>query len=184
LSLKNMKAMLAAEDELKKATAVLDKSIGLDRARALDRLITAQEMLCQYRHLENGNKEVAEYCQEILALDPNDKTGLKTKIETRLHLIEASSLFASGKYAEAKAAFERYLRCPSLTAEQIQHAYYAQGVCWTMLKQPEKGLVFYKKALDAAPQSDNALLYKALIAETEKKWKSGKTGTQTAQKSP
>ena len=178
LSLNNIRAMLKAEEGLKKAEADLDKTEGLERAKALDRLITAKETFCNYRHLPGGNKEVAEHCLEILALDPDNKTGLKTKVETRLLLIQASSLFVTGKYAEAQAAFAFYLQSPSLPAEQIQQAFYAQGVCYSMLKEPEKSLDCYQKALRAAPESDNALLLKTILKREKKRRNRSDSGNE------
>ena len=71
--------------------AKLDKTQGLDRAKLLDEIVEG------YEKLGNESEEVAAWSKEIIALDPDNKAGLKVKYEFPLTLDEAMKLLQDGK---------------------------------------------------------------------------------------
>ncbi len=66
--------------------AALEKSHGLDRAKLLDQLIAA------YDKLNNPADDVLVWGKEIIALDADNKAGLKKKYEVRVLMTEADQL--------------------------------------------------------------------------------------------
>ncbi len=63
----------------------LDKAQGLDRAKLLDQIVEG------YDKLGNESDEVPGWAKEIIALDPDNKAGLKVKYEFPLTLTAAVS---------------------------------------------------------------------------------------------
>ena len=173
-TLKNISGMVKAQEEVKTAEAALEKSEGLDRAKVLDALIAAKEGLSKYRPAPAGNKEIEKLCQEIISLDPENKTGLKPKAEFRVLLIQGNALSAAGKYEEAQAAFDKALATLGITPEQTQSALTAKAIDFLRQKKLEMCIENFQKALDAAPESNNAAYLTTNIAQLKKQLEQSK----------
>lgn len=89
-----------------KLTADADGAQGLNRARALDRLVEEQvkfgEMLAAERHPQ----DIKKWSDEIIQLDADNAAGLKTKYRLRELLIDANKAIKSGEPKQARAAID------------------------------------------------------------------------------
>ena len=128
----------------------LEKTQGLERARMLDRLIAA------YDTLNNPASDLQAWSVEIVALDPDNKAGLKNKYECRALVSEAEQLGKKRQYDEAIALLNKALACPGSTAGQKQEIYFAQSKHYLSLRDLPAVLAGLKKALAAAPEGPNA----------------------------
>jgi thioredoxin-related protein/Tfp pilus assembly protein PilF len=135
----------------------VDKVKGLERAKLLDQLIDA------YVKLDNEIDDLKTWSQEIIALDADNKAGLKVKHEFRLLIAEANSLKAARKFDEAKVTFDKALVLSGISGEQKQDAYFAQGECLFYLKDFASLVTCLKKAVDAAPDSPKVSNLQAMI---------------------
>jgi len=139
-------------------TAKLEKTKGLERAKLLDRLIEA------YAQLESEADETGDWCQEIIALDAQNKAGLKPKYECRLLMAKFAELKDAEKFDEAKAVVDKIVAVQGVSGRQKQDAYFALGeVCFQQKDFPGV-IASLKKALDAAPDGAKAAAIRAAIA--------------------
>ena len=136
----------------------LEKAEGLDRAKLLDQLVDA------YDKLGKESDDIAKWSAEIVTLDTENKAGLKPKYEFRMLMAEASKLMAGKKFDEAKAAFDKALAVASITPEQKQDAYLAQGEVFFRLNDFAGLVDCLKKAQEAAPEGPKAEQVKQLLA--------------------
>jgi thioredoxin-related protein len=110
--------MADAQVAVTKAKDELAKAKGLDRAKVLDRLIDAQT---KADHMLPGPKhdgDLAEWTEEIIKLDANNKVGLKTKYEFRANMSEAVSELKNKSLDKAEAALHKAQALPGLNAQQ------------------------------------------------------------------
>jgi tetratricopeptide (TPR) repeat protein len=107
-----------AQASVAKLTAAAAKAEGLDRAKLLDQLVDAETKLGQVRPNAKQAEEVAKQTKEIIALDPDNKAGLKTKY--RLHELvgEAVAARRANDLKKAQAALDEALALPGLTDDQ------------------------------------------------------------------
>ena len=137
-------------DSILKMRAELATVQGLNRAKLLDQLVDA------YGKLDNEIDEIDAWGKEIIALDADNKAGLKHKYEYRLLLAESAKLKETRKFDEAKLVIDKALAVPGLTGEQKQDAYFTQGECCFYLQDYAGIVACLKKAHEAAPQSAKA----------------------------
>lgn len=137
----------------------LDKAQGLDRAKLLDQIIEA------YGKLDNEVEEIEPWSKEIIALDVGNKAGLQVKYQFRTMMAEAAKLKEKEKIDEAKAVYEKILALSGLSDQQKQNVFLAQGECF-FSRQDFPGVIScLKKALEAAPKSDQASQIKGMIEQ-------------------
>jgi thioredoxin-related protein len=155
---KHLGEMIQSHEEILAATAKLKKAKGLDRARLLDQLIE------DYAKLDREADETGDWCKEIIALDAQNKAGLKPKYECRLLMAQFAEFKDAGKFDEAKAVIGKIVAMQGASGQQKQEAYFALGeVCFRQKDFP--GIVrSLNKALDAAPDSAKVAGIKAMIA--------------------
>jgi thioredoxin-related protein len=154
------------------AKTKLDAAAGLDRAKLLD------EILEGYDKLGNNTKEQAEkkvaWSKEIIALDADNKAGLKVKYEFPMKMAEAEKLAESGKAAEARELLDKALALPGISADLRQEGYMSKASICESEGQFSDVLAALKAAKDAAPKSEHAKHIDELIehfvqvAEAEK----------------
>ncbi len=153
--------LLKLHDSVVEMLAALPKADGLDRAKLLDRLIDATT------ELGSGADKQEGWTKEIVALDPDNKAGLKIKYEFRQSMAEVTRLMRAGKLAEAREEIAKAVALPGLSGEQKQDAYYTEA---QLLQRTEGGpalIAAMKKALDAAPDGPKASQIKASIERLE-----------------
>lgn len=132
---------------------------GLDRAKLLDQLVDAYE-----NKLSNPIDELKTWGEEIVALDVDNKAGLKNKYLCRNILAEAEKLANQGKFADAVAELEKAIVLEGLANGQKQDILLKQGMLQFQLKNFAAALAAMKKAEEADPKSDSVAMIKSRIA--------------------
>jgi thioredoxin-related protein len=140
------------QEAVAKIKAQLEKATGIERAKLLDQLIDAQGKLNNSPVGRAPPAELAKLSKEIIALDADNKAGLKQKHEIRVALADAMGLAAEGKAVEAGAVIDKILATPDLPPDQLQELQCARGNCYLRAGEAPKGLECLKKAIKAAPQ--------------------------------
>lgn len=123
---------------------------GLDRAKLLDNLIEG------YEKIQEPNESLPEWSKEIIALDTDNKAGLKNKYECRAIAADAEKLAAARKFDEAVAALEKALALEGLPGEMRQDVLFKKGMFQFNLKEFATALESLQKASEAAPESEDA----------------------------
>ena len=101
--------------------------------------------------------------KEIIAIDADNKTGLKNKYECRAIVADADKLGAARKFAEAVAALEKALALEGLAGDQKQEVLFKQGMFQFNLKDFTAALETMKKAADVETEGDLAAQIKGRI---------------------
>jgi thioredoxin-related protein len=99
-------------ESLVKWKADLGKSKGLDRVKLLDQIVEACDKL------NNPVDDLLAWSKEIVALDPDNKSGLKVKYEYRVPMIETDKLLEGQKVVEAVAVLRKAKEIEGLNDEQ------------------------------------------------------------------
>jgi len=155
--LKHLAEIVQVHESILAMRVKLPKVKGLDRAKLLDELIEA------YGKLDNEIDDIEAWSKEIIALDSENKAGLKLKYEFRSLMAEATKLKESEKFDEAAAALDKALALPGLSGQQKQDAYFAQGECSFHRKDFVAVVACLNKAMEAAPESPKAATLKAML---------------------
>ncbi len=142
--------------------ARLEKTHGLDRAKLLD------EIVGDYQKLGNETDQVMDWCKEIIALDPDNKAGLKVKYEFPMVLTEAMKLLQAGKSAEATEAIDKALALKGVPAELRQEGYMAKVQICISQKKFVDALAVLKLAKEAAPASPSSKRIDGFIQQFSK----------------
>ena len=125
----------------------LAKAEGLDRAKLLDQIIDG------YGKLENESDDIPAWSKEIIALDADNKAGLKTKQQARLSIAELTQLKGKESVDKAKAIVEQILALPGVTGQQKQDAYFAEGLVFFNQHDLSGTVDCLNSALAADPES-------------------------------
>ncbi|MGA2257219.1 MAG: thioredoxin fold domain-containing protein, partial [Thermoguttaceae bacterium] len=140
----------------------LDKAQGLDRAKLLDEIVEG------YQKLGNDSEEVGAWSKEIIALDPDNKAGLKVKYEFPLTLGEANKLLQTGKATEAKEVLDKALALKGVPGELRQQGYMTKVQIAFSERKFVDVVATLKLAKEAAPQSQMAKRIDALVEQFSK----------------
>ncbi len=132
--------------------ARLDKAQGLDRAKLLDTIVDGYGKLGKGSDKE-AEKEVAAWSKEIIALDPDNKAGLKVKYEFPMMLAEASKLSQKGESAEAQETVDKALALKGVPAEMRQQGYLLKAQIFGSEKKFADLVTTLQSAKEAAPES-------------------------------
>jgi thioredoxin-related protein len=132
-------------DEILQLKSTLGTAQGLERAKLLDQILEA------YVKLNNDADEAPGWSAEIIAIDSDNKAGLKVKYEIRILMAEASGLRSERKFEEAKLAFDKVIAHPGLSAEQKKNALVGQAECFLATKDYMGFVACLKKAVDEDP---------------------------------
>jgi thioredoxin-related protein len=157
----NLARLLNLHESVVEMQTELAKTDGLDRARLLDRLIEATA------ELNAGGGDVEAWGKEIVALDAENKAGLKAKYDVRLLTAEVGGLTQGGKYDQALKVVEKLLAMPGLTDLQKHEACFAQGYIFYIRGNWPAGQAAMKKALAAAPKGPKVVKINSMIARME-----------------
>jgi thioredoxin-related protein len=154
-----------AEEAAKKLEAELANAQGLDRARLLDKLITAKEKLPES---PQAAEAVQKWTKEIVELDADNKAGLKPKYQFNLALSSALDLARNGKTDDAGPAIDKALAIAGVGGEELQKGYFFKAQLAGQNHRLDEELSCLKNALDAAPKSEIAPMIKQMIGQVEK----------------
>ncbi|MCE9604416.1 MAG: thioredoxin family protein [Planctomycetia bacterium] len=147
---KHLQDLVSTYEQIAKLKSKLDSVAGLDRAKLLDEIVAGCEKL------DAKSAEAEKYGREIVALDSDNKAGLKVKYTYRGLMTDAAKMLAERKAAEARAAYDKAIELSGITEVQKQNAYFEQGGCCFALKDFAGVVKCLEQALAAAPQSDRA----------------------------
>ncbi|MGO9111836.1 MAG: thioredoxin fold domain-containing protein [Thermoguttaceae bacterium] len=159
--LKHLAEMPRIYENVLALKAKLDKAQGLDRAKLLDEIVEG------YRKLGNELKEITDWSKEIIALDRDNKAGLRVKYEFPMTLREAIQLLRTGKSAEGKEVLEKALALKGVSGEMLQEGYMIKGQIALSEKKYTEALAALKLAKEAAPDSRNVNYIASLIEVAE-----------------
>ena len=143
-----------AQEKADKLEARLAKSEGIDRAKLLDKVIDAKQKLLPYDPQAGAN--VKKWTKEIIALDADNKAGLKKKYQFRMVLADALELMRADKADEANAVLDKALASAGDSGEEVQQAQLCKAQLAFMHHDQKAGVACLKKALAAAPKGEFA----------------------------
>jgi len=155
--LKHLAEFVTAHETIVRMRGQVAGVQGLDRAKLLDQLIEA------YGKLGVEPDDAKTWTTEIIALDAENKAGLRLKYEFRQLVSEADALKKERKFEEAKTMYGRALQLSGISGEQKQDAYFAQGECLFYAKDFVGVVVCLKQAEAAAPESSKVATIQAMI---------------------
>jgi len=153
----------AAADKLE---AGLDKAEGTDRAKLLDKLISAKQKLLRFDPQAGAN--IKKWTEEIIALDADNKAGLKKKYQFKAALADAVELIRAGKTDEANTALAKALETAGISGEEVQQAQLFKAQLDFMQQNNEQGVAHLKKALEAAPNGELAPRIQMMLNQLDK----------------
>jgi tetratricopeptide (TPR) repeat protein len=156
-----------AQESVVKIKADLEKAKGPDRARLLDKLVIARTTVSRFVPDKTLPDDVEKWSKEIVALDPQNKTGLKKKYEFRVLMMGSEHLLAKGKGPDAQETLDKALALAGLTGEEIQEARFLQGRGRMGQKDVPGAIECFRKALDAAPSGPLTPILKIFIQRCE-----------------
>jgi thioredoxin-related protein len=171
--LTQVEPMAEAQETIAKLKPELDTLKGLDRAKALDKVIEAWTKL-RGMSADITPQTIEKWSKEVVTLDADNKAGLKNKYQFRMLLTEARTLIQEGKSAEGLAVIEKAIALPGITPEQLQQGHFVVAITHLNASDFEKGVESLKKSLKAAPDSQQAGFIKRLIERAEKELESKK----------
>lgn len=154
-----------AEEAVRKLEAELPKTAGLDRAKLLDKIVAAKEKLPENPATAEA---IDKWSKEIIALDADNKLGLKAKYQFREAVGKAVELANTDKTEEAGAALDKALAMPGVGGGELQKGLLFKAQIAHAKNRPEEELGNLKKALAAAPDSEIAPQLKQMIQRAEK----------------
>lgn len=159
--------MAEGQEAVAKIKGQLGAAQGLDRAKLLDQLLDARTKLSQSMPDPDLAQDTEKWSQEIVALDAENKAGLKSKYEVRVLLTEAQSRLRDQKLDEAHAALDKALALPELAGERLQEVQLAKAACYAAQEEFQKSLDCCQKALEAAPQGPDAGNVRSLMQRAQ-----------------
>jgi thioredoxin-related protein len=154
---KHLQDLVATYEGLASLKGKLNGLTGLERAKLLDEIVTGVDKL------GSEGDDSQKLSEEVIALDSDNKAGLKVKHAYRLVMAEAKKLLQERKTDEAKAAFDKALALEGITAEQKQQTHFSLGECYFAAKNYAQVLVCLEQAHAAAPMSEIAENLKQMI---------------------
>ena len=128
----------------------------LDKARLLDKAVDGIDlsMLVKY---------YGDIIDQIMALDKDNRAGIKKKYELRLRAAQAEKAMASRDAAKAIELYEAIIRDFQPTGEQAQALYFSLADAYFGGGQKAKAKANLDKALQAAPESRTAPRIKMIM---------------------
>ncbi len=155
-----------AQEAADKLESGLAKTEGMDRAKLLDKLIDAKQKLLRFD--PEAGLNVKKWTKEIIALDADNKAGLKKKYQFKAVLADADELMRAGKNEEANTALDKALETAGISGDEIQQAEVIKARLALMQRNEEQGVAHLKKALEAAPNGEFAPAIKMMLRQFDK----------------
>jgi thioredoxin-related protein len=139
---------------LKQATAPDLKP--MDKVRLLDKAVDGMDMSLLVEFY-------GDVIDQIMALDKDNKAGIRKKYELRLRAAQAEKALASRDTEKAIELYEALIRDFQPTGEQAQALYFSLSEAYFGARQMDKAKAGLDKALLAAPESKTAARIKTII---------------------
>ena len=133
------------------AKSKLGAAQGIVRAKLLDLIIEGYSKLGN--ETKETTKQVMDWSKEVIALDPDNKAGLKIKYEFPMLLNDAEELVKAGKPAEAKVTLEKALALPGISTEMRQEGLMDKAGIFEAEGKFIEVMDSLKAAKEAAPRS-------------------------------
>lgn len=143
--MKDLTGFVKTHKEILALKKKLDHVGGLDRAKVLD------EIVMNYEQLGVENDDIAKYSAEIIALDPENKAGLKLKYRFRTLMAEADALSKEKKFDAARASYEMAADLPGVKGKRKQEAWFGEAECCASTLEFRRAMACLNKAREAAP---------------------------------
>jgi len=166
--LASLRAKKTARDEL---FAKADKASGVEKAKLLNQALEALEK-------DDAGAGYDAIAKQIIALDSENKAGLKLKYETRARLAEAAKAAESGELDAALAKLQALLKESSLTGGAKQEANFLKAMILVNKKDNAGALEALQSARDADPQTDRARQIAQIIERLKAEEKAAEAGSQ------
>jgi tetratricopeptide (TPR) repeat protein len=177
--------MAEAQETIAKIKPDLDKAEGLERAKLLDQLITAYGKLGMFANAVKGEApDINGWTKEIIALDADNKAGLKNKYEFSRIVLEGNMLLREKKFEEALSTIDKALALTGISPEQIQEGQMAKGMNYLAQKEYQKCLDCYNKAVEAAPQGPRVGFLKRMVNDVEGQMKKAQEQSKKEEQKP
>ncbi len=131
-----------------KLKKTIEKETGAKKVEAIDTLLKTipDEFFNQY----------AELAMEIPELDPENKSGLVGTYKILFAQNDAMADLFSGNFESAVMIYDDLASDPTLTADDVQQCYFYGASLWYYIQDWEHCFEYLQKAIDAAPDSENA----------------------------
>ena len=155
--------MAEAQEAADKLEAGLDKTEGIGSRQAA-RQAGRRQAETRPASIREAGEKIKKWTKEIIALDADNKAGLKKKYQFKAVLADAAELMQAGKTDEANAALDKALETAGVSGDDIQAAQFLKAQISLMQHNNEEGVKYLKKALEAAPAGQYAPVIKMLLA--------------------
>jgi thioredoxin-related protein len=128
----------------------------MDKARLLDKAVDGVDLpiLVEF---------YGDIVDHIMALDKDNKAGIKKKYELRLRAAEAEKALADRNPEKAIELYEAVIRDFQPTGEQAQALYFSLSEAYFGARKMDKAKAGLDKALQAAPESQFASRIKMIV---------------------
>jgi hypothetical protein len=151
----------ADQETAQKLEAGLAKSGGTERAKLLDKLVDAKMKLVHFD--PEAGENINKWTKEILALDTDNKAGLKKKYQFKAALADAVELLQADKIDEAGAVIDKALATAGTSGEDVQAGHLMKAQIALEQRNEAQGVAHLKQALEAAPDGQYAPVIKQLL---------------------
>lgn len=128
----------------------------LEKLRLLDRAVDGMDMSLLVEFY-------GDVLDQIMALDKDNKAGVKEKYELRVRVAQAEKASASRDTAKAIELYEAIIRDFQPSGEQAQALYLSLSEAHFGARQMDKAKANLEKALQAAPESQNASMIRMVM---------------------
>jgi hypothetical protein len=160
----------------------LAKAEGLDRAKLLDKLSEAYKKAGNFSvKLGAVPPDLDAWAKDIIALDPDNKAGVRNKYMFRQYLADANNAVNAKKFVEGLNFIDLALALQGIDAETIQEGLTAKGMNYLTQRDLQKSLDFFNKALETAPQSKNAQMLRNTIQNVQQQKKNAEEQAKKAE---
>lgn len=130
----------------------------IDQARLLDKAVAGLDMPVLL-------KFYGDVVDQIMALDKDNKAGLKNKYELRMRAAQAEQVLGRGDAAKAIELYEALIRDFKPQGEQAQALYFSLADAYFGSGQKAKAKAGLEKALQAAPETQMAARIKMILKQ-------------------
>lgn len=135
---------------------------GGERARRLEALLESIPEPLRARHRDT--------MEAIVAADPDDETGLRTKYRLELSLPEARDLRYRGRLDESEKLYLSLIDELRPSGTRLQDLYYELGDVYFQRKDYDRLLAVLDRALAAAPESPRVPVIEEMFGVFTRQW--------------
>lgn len=162
--LKNLAELRKQREKRDEMFAAAEKLQGMEKARALDRVL---DMLADF-DLADLYTDVSK---EIVELDPANAAGMKVKANSRMRMLEMRRLAAEGDLDGALKVVDEHLKKDKPTGELLLNVYFMKAQVQNGKGDSAGVLDSLEKAHKAAPDSEEGKRIAGIIEQLKEKKK-------------